>query len=167
MSQIFEEELISIEKMCTLKGSGAFNPTWNLIKREQEIQMYEVHAPLIESQYGFVIDDIHIRLSKNELGIIIPFEDTEKICWECGAERMLEFKINMECMDLDCVNWFDWCYNAKFIPSSKNMQFPYEPEYDCVTEMLDPGPSELIRGGDYDGYAIKEYARHQGWDWYK
>jgi len=107
-------ETIQIEKIPGTVKQGFLNLQWNVVKRIGEIQHYTCSTPITPTEHGAVIDNIHIRMPENEIGLFLPFTDDEKICWECGAERILEIMINIECLDLDCVTWQDWCYNPQY-----------------------------------------------------
>lgn len=110
MSEQILSETISIEKITGKVKGGLLNLKWNVIKRINDIQHYSVYNPLMSPEEGAVIDDVHILFPEKQIGIIIPFTENEKICWECGAQRMLEIRID-EC---GCTTWFDWCYNPQY-----------------------------------------------------
>lgn len=103
-------DTIQIEKITGNVKTGLLNLQWNIEKYIDGIQHYSVYSPITPRQYGAVLDDIHIRFPENEIGIILPFIESEEICWECGAQRMLELTINIDCF---CMTWFDWCYNPQ------------------------------------------------------
>ncbi len=163
MKQQTIQETITIKKIYEL-GSSPMAPDFELVNRIGEIQMYKAQSMFSTDgpQYGFMIDNQHVRLPENNIGFIIPFE-SDYNCYECGGEIMIELFASFE-GELEDGDWKSWCYNPKFAKESKNMQFPYVPEYEQQTEMLRPGPKELINGGDYDGYAINAYAKHKGWN---
>lgn len=103
-------QTIQIEKIQGIVKPAMLSLRWRLEKERDGMQHYSVDSPLMPREHGIIIDDIHIRMPENEIGIIIPFTESEKICWECGAERMLELQIHIDC---GCVTWFDWCYNPQ------------------------------------------------------
>jgi len=102
-------ETIQIEKIDGGLKKALLSLNWKVKKRIGDIQHYSVHTPFM-SEEGAMIDDIHIRFPEHEIGIILPFTDKEKICWECGGQRILELTINVDCF---CMTWFDWCYNPQ------------------------------------------------------
>lgn len=103
--------LIEPEKMMgVVEQKGFIRQTWRTVKIINDIQQYSVNSSLSGEQFGFLINDVHIRLPENEIGLIIPFDGMEKTCWECGGVRMLEIKINFDCF---CTEWQEWCYNAQ------------------------------------------------------
>jgi len=106
-----ETILIEPEKMLGTVEQGFLRQTWKTIKRINDIQHYSVYSSLSGEQFGFIIDNVHVRLPENEIGLIIPFDETEKTCWECGGRRMLEIKINFDCF---CTEWQEWCYNPQY-----------------------------------------------------
>lgn len=111
-----ETILIQPEKMLGTVQQGFLRQIWNTIKRIGDIQYYSVTSTLGNEQFGFIINDVHVRLPENEIGLIIPFDESEKTCWECGGRRMLEVKINFDCF---CIQWDEWCYNPQHKRISK------------------------------------------------
>ena len=102
---------IVIENMMGTVPRGLFNQTWIVKKSVDDMQLYRVSTP-ISSEYGVMIDTTHIRMPENQIGIILPHTNKEAICYECGGDRLLEIKI-----DLDFIKdseWHDWCYFPKF-----------------------------------------------------
>ena len=66
--------------------------------------LHSCYTPITPVEYGAVIDNIHIRFTENEIGIFLPFTDNEKICWECGGQRILELKSNYFTLSLLFIN---------------------------------------------------------------
>ena len=103
-------QTIQIEKISGIVKKAMLSLRWKVEKQIGEMQYYSVDTPLQSAEYGVVIDNIHVRMPENELAFIMPFGDSEKVCWDCGGQRMLELKYHIEC---GCMTWFDWCYNPQ------------------------------------------------------
>ncbi len=101
-------EIIQVKKIRGVP-TGPFALNFNVEQMIGEIQHYSCESMFSdERKHGVVINDIHILFPENQIGFILPFTEEEKICWECGAHRMLEFNFDLKC---GCMTWVDWCYN--------------------------------------------------------